>query len=118
MGVFTCTAGAAAEETVLRHYSEQGLHCIAQRWRGSGGELDIVFRDGAALRVVEVKSSRSWARAAVQLTPAQLRRITLTIHEFLDLMPRGALTDVQVDLALVDHYGAVQIRPSIHLEAA
>ena len=39
-------SGLAAEEIVVRHY---GLPVAAARWRGPGGEIDLILRDGATV---------------------------------------------------------------------
>ena len=42
-------AGLAAEASVAAHYLRTGMSLAAERWRGAGGELDLVFRDGTGL---------------------------------------------------------------------
>ena len=46
-GVTSYHAGVAAEEAVARQYERAGLHIAARRWRGKGGEIDLIARDGA-----------------------------------------------------------------------
>jgi putative endonuclease len=99
----------AAEESVKRHYEARGLQVAAMRWRGAGGELDLVFRDGTAVVFVEVKKSASFARAAASLSRRQIERLLVTAQAFLGGEPRGLLTDARFDVALVDSSGALEI---------
>lgn len=102
-------AGLAAETIVARQYTQRGYMIIAERWRGSRGEIDLIARDGDAIIVIEVKKSKSHALAAVRLSAAQQKRITLTAAEFLETLPRGQLTEMRLDVALVNDIGAVKI---------
>jgi putative endonuclease len=102
-------SGAAAEESVKRHYEARGLQVAAMRWRGEGGELDLVLRDGAAVVFVEVKKSASFARAAASLSRRQVERLIVSAQSFLGSEPRGLLTEARFDVALVDATGALEI---------
>ncbi|WP_370330673.1 YraN family protein [Aquicoccus porphyridii] len=102
-------AGALAEEQVARYYELRGLQLAHRRWRGSRGEIDLVLRDGDAVVFVEVKSAPTHARAAESLRPAQVRRIMMTAQEFLGREPRGELTEMRLDVALVDGQGVIEI---------
>lgn len=102
-------AGLAAEETVARHYIAQGCSIAAQRWRGKGGEIDLILRHGDVVIFVEVKKSRSHDRALTRIRPAQARRIMNAAAEFLDGEPRGLLTDTRFDVATVDSTGQVAV---------
>jgi putative endonuclease len=103
-------AGLAAEDQVARHYTRLGQRIAAQRWRGQGGEIDLVTEDDTgALVFVEVKKSRSFARAAERLTRRQMNRLCAAAAEYLGLCPRGQLTDVRFDVALVNATGDLRI---------
>lgn len=102
-------AGLAAEDQVAHHYSGGGMPVCARRWRGRGGEIDIIARDGDKVVFIEVKQSRTHDEAAAHLTPRQMQRIWNTAEEFLAGEPRGALTDVRIDVALVDGMGRIEI---------
>ncbi len=106
-------SGLSAEEAVASRYARRGHAVAARRWRGSGGELDLVFRDGEGLIVVEVKKARDFARAAARFTRAQLGRIAGSVSEFVATEPRGQLTDVRFDLALVDGTGRIRIMENL-----
>jgi putative endonuclease len=102
-------AGAAAEDCVAEAYARRGYPILQRRWRGRGGEIDLIARDGDGLVFVEVKKSRSFARAAERLSQRQVMRLWAAAEEFLGSQPRGALTDVRFDVALVDGRGALRV---------
>lgn len=79
------------------------------RWRGQGGEIDLICRHGPQVVFVEVKKSASFARASTRLGRKQMDRLIAAGAEFLEGEPKGQLTDVRFDLALVDGQGQVQI---------
>lgn len=101
--------GLAAEEIVARTYARRGLHTAERRWRGAGGEIDLILQDGDGIVFVEVKQATTHEIAATRLSSRQLARIRLSAEEYLARLPRGALTDCRVDLALVDSQGRVEI---------
>ena len=102
-------AGAAAEYQVANHYEKRGYSVAARRWRGAGGEIDLIFRQGAALVFVEVKQSKTSARAAARITQAQIERIYASAGQFLENEPAGQLTESRFDVALVDGAGRIEI---------
>ncbi|GAA0308427.1 YraN family protein [Rhodovulum strictum] len=102
-------AGLAAEDSVARGYERRGLAIAARRWRGRAGEIDLIAREGDEVIFVEVKQSSSFARAAERVSPRQARRIMAAAQEFLDGEPRGQLTDIRFDVALVDAMGRIEI---------
>jgi putative endonuclease len=108
-GLVSYHSGLAAEGAVADDYSQRGLPIAERRWRGTRGEIDLIARDGAALIFVEVKKARDFARAAERLTRAQAERIWATASEFLAGEPRGQMTEVRLDLALVDGMGRIRI---------
>jgi putative endonuclease len=102
-------AGHAAEAAVATLYEARGVPICARNWRGSGGELDLVGRRGPEVIIVEVKFSKTHDLAASHVTPAQVARIFRTVDEFLAGEPQGLLTDVRIDLALVDGLGRIEV---------
>lgn len=102
-------AGLAAEEQVERRYLAQGCQLAARRWRGSIGEIDLIFRQGDLLIFVEVKQSASFATAAEHLTAAQQQRIWRTASEYLADEPGGQDSLVRLDVALVDGQGRIEV---------
>ena len=102
-------AGLSAEDQVAQLYARSGRGVCARRWRGSAGEIDLIARDGANVIFIEVKQSKTHAQAAEHLTPRQMARIYNTASEFLAGEPNGQLTDVRIDLAMVDAMGRIEV---------
>ena len=102
-------AGEAAEERIATDYLRRGFGIAARRWRGAGGEIDLVVRDGDGLIFVEVKQSRDFAAAASHLSARQILRLQQAAEEFLGGEPRGSLTDVRFDVVLVNAHGEFQV---------
>ena len=108
-GAMSFHAGLAAEGCIAQDYERRGFTVIKQRWRGKGGEIDLIVKNGDGLIFVEVKQSRSFERAAQRVSPTQMRRIYSCAEEFLGTQPLGSLTDVRFDVALMNSYGETQI---------
>lgn len=102
-------AGHAAEDAVASRYHASGRPIVAKRWRGSCGEIDLIAKDGDGLIFIEVKKSKSHASAAARLSRRQMDRIYGAGSEFLATQPKGQLTDVRFDVALVDSMGQVDV---------
>jgi putative endonuclease len=108
-GLTNYLAGHAAEGSVARHYEDRGVVICARNWRGITGEIDLIGRQGDQVIFVEVKQSRSHDLAASHISQAQIGRIFATVDEFLAGEPKGLLTDVRIDLALVDGQGRIDV---------
>ena len=52
-------SGMAAETCVAQDYERRGYGVARRRWRGKGGEVDLIMRDGPGLIFVEVKTRKS-----------------------------------------------------------
>lgn len=102
-------AGDAAEKRIAQDYERRGFSIARRRWRGAGGEIDLIVQDGTALIFVEVKKSRDFAGAAESLSARQMRRIFASAEEYMGTQPMGSLTDVRFDVALIDAQGQMQI---------
>ncbi|WP_339853892.1 YraN family protein [Roseovarius nubinhibens] len=101
--------GRAAEETVLRRYEARGARCLARRWRGQSGEIDLIFRHQGVILCVEVKSAATHERALESLSAAQMARIYTAASEFLGQVPEGQLAELRFDVATVDGMGVPRI---------
>ena len=108
-GALSYHSGIAAEDQVAAHYARSGRTVAARRWRGSGGEIDLIARDSATVIFIEVKKSGSHARAAESLSRRQMDRIFAAASEFIAGEPDGQLTDMRFDLALVDAAGRIDV---------
>ncbi|EKE43863.1 hypothetical protein OCGS_1844 [Oceaniovalibus guishaninsula JLT2003] len=108
-GARSYRAGLAAEERVAAEYRRTGHVALERRWRGAGGEIDLIFHKGAEVIFVEVKQSRSHDRAAASLSQRQIARLYAAAAEFLGTRPEGSLTPARFDVATVDGTGRVSI---------
>lgn len=108
-------AGLAAEEQVSDYYRLRGHAVAGTRWRGTGGEIDLVMRKGGEVVFVEVKKARSIREAAFRLSARQLRRLYDAAAEFLAGEPLGLGTPVRFDLALVGGAGEIEIVENVML---
>lgn len=102
-------AGVSAESQVAARYLEGGYRQIAARWRGGGGEIDLVLEGPEGCVFVEVKASRNHARAAESLSRRQIGRLFRAAEAFLARLPTGLATKARFDLALVDEMGRIEI---------
>lgn len=108
-GAISEIAGRLAEGIVARRYDSDGALVTHHRWRGRGGEIDLIAREGDSVVFVEVKKSRTFSRAAEALRPRQVKRIFNAATEFLGSEPRGSLTPTRFDVALVDDHGRCKV---------
>lgn len=102
-------AGQAAEQQVAAEYERHGFSVAHRRWRGAGGEIDLIARNSDGIVFVEVKKSTSFDAAAARINRRQMDRICASAAQYLEAEPSGQLTNVRFDAALVDASGAVQI---------
>ena len=102
-------SGVSAENRIAQDYERRGFTIARRRWRGPGGEIDLITRDGDDLIFVEVKQSRDFSRAAERLSRHQMARIYASAEYFLAGEPNGQLTNVRFDVALVNASGDFQI---------
>lgn len=102
-------AGLAAEDQVAQHYTRAGRTVIARRWRGPGGEIDLIARSGAEVIFIEVKQAQTHAWAAERVTARQMARIYASAECFIGSEPAGQNTPVRFDVALVDGQGRIEV---------
>jgi len=114
-GAVSYQSGLAAEDAVGRHYTALGLPVVARRWRGQGGEIDLICANGNGFLFVEVKSGPSFERAIDRFCARQLSRISLAAQEFVSDRAAGLDTPMRVDLALVDGTGTVSVLENVSL---
>ena len=102
-------AGLMAEAQIAQEYRRRGRPVIAERWRGSAGEIDLVAQDGEGLIFIEVKRARSFDCAVQRVSARQMRRVYGAASEFLGTQPKGQRTEVRFDVALVNGAGEIRI---------
>ena len=91
------------------YYERSGGAVRHRRWRGRGGEIDLVVRAGAVTVFVEVKAARTHAQAAERVRARQAARVMAAAEEFCAGEPSGMLTEMRFDVALVDATGRIEI---------
>lgn len=107
-GLISYHAGLAAEDQVAHRYERDGQKVVNRRWRGQGGEIDLILQDGATVIFVEVKRAATHAAALARVSARQIQRIFDTAGEYLATMPAGLLTETRFDVVTVDAHGTIQ----------
>jgi putative endonuclease len=102
-------AGLAAEDSVAMIYERAGHRVLARRWRGKSGEIDLIVQDADGFIFVEVKQSNSHAQAASHVSRSQIQRLFAAASEYVAAAPKGQLSDMRFDVALVDGTGQIDI---------
>ena len=102
-------AGLSAEDRIADDYERRGYPVAQRRWRGKGGEIDLIAQDGDGLVFIEVKQSRDFDQVALHLSLRQMTRLYASGEEYLGQMPKGSLTEVRFDVALVNGRGEVHV---------
>ncbi len=108
-GQMADAAGRSAESQVRKQYEDSGADFLAERWRGAGGEIDLIFRKDNVVIFAEVKKSKSHASASAALGARQQARIFAAAEEFAGTLPTGSLTEMRFDVALVDQHGVISV---------
>jgi len=82
--------GQQGEDAALVLLTRHGLALVERNFRCTGGELDLIMRDGACLVFVEVRRRRgsAFGGAAASITPAKQRRMVHAAQTFLLRYPR------------------------------
>lgn len=77
MGLASKALGDRGEAWACAFLRSRGFEIVATKYRGAGGEIDIVARDGRDLHFIEVKTRESMNAGypLEQLTPRKQRQI-------------------------------------------
>jgi putative endonuclease len=91
--------GERGETLAAQHLTRAGLVLLDRNWRCSGGEIDLVLREGKVLVVCEVKtrSSTDYGSPFEAVTPtkvARLRRLAVSWVRAHDCRPE----DIRIDM--------------------
>lgn len=116
-GLQSYLSGKAAEDGVVRSYAALGYRVLCRRWRGPGGEIDLVLARDDEVVFVEVKSARSKAEAADRLSRRQIGRLLASAEAALGFFVKGSLTPMRFDVALVDRSGQIDVIPNALMAA-
>jgi putative endonuclease len=112
-GALAYQSGLQAEDAVCADYLARGYLLTETRWRGRAGEIDLIFTKDDAYFFVEVKSSSTHAQAVQSLSARQLARVCASAEDYISQTPKGFLTDMQIDVALVDSSGMLEILENV-----
>ena len=100
-------AGRDAESLVCDQIEKQGMRVVARNFRGRGGEIDIVARDGDVLVFVEVRFREEGDFGAPEetVTPVKRRRIASAARAYLSTISPADWKDARFDVAAVEGSG-------------
>lgn len=94
--------GRLAEVLAAVWLSLAGYRVLHRRWRGPGGEIDLIARKGPLAVFIEVKRRSGSGALTEALLPTQRRRIEAAAGAWLTRQgPRLGLTEVRYDLITV-----------------
>lgn len=108
-------AGRQAEHDVAGLLQERGFEILAQRYKTSGGEIDLIAANQDILVFVEVKARPSLAQAAYALSARQQMRLWQAAEIVLAQHPYWARSGIRFDAALVAHGGIEIVEDIIRL---
>ena len=77
--------GLRGEEAAEAYLTDQGMTCIARRYRAQDGEIDLIMDDCGMLVFVEVKSrpNNRAGSGLLAVTPSKQRRMTHAALQFI-----------------------------------
>lgn len=93
--------GRGGERAARRHLVRRGWTILAERWRGGGGELDLVAARGMTVIACEVKTRADAVALADPLTVAQRERIARAAEAYVALHPDLRDRELRLDLITV-----------------
>ena len=93
--------GAAGERHIRQHLMRQGFQFIEANWRCGAGELDLIFRQGAELVFVEVKTRRGQAAGSAleSVSAAKGRKLLSAAEQYLAAHPELGEPIWRIDIA-------------------
>ena len=75
--------GVLAELRAVHYLRRHGYRVMSTRWRGGGGEIDIVAREGGLLVFIEVKSSPRLGEGAQRVDNAKTAHLRRAASAYL-----------------------------------
>lgn len=100
-------AGERAEEEACRFLSRRGLDIVARNYRGRGGEIDIVAREGSTLVFVEVRYRKGddFGHPEESVGTVKRRRIVAAAGAYLATVPAASWREARFDVIAVEGSG-------------
>jgi putative endonuclease len=98
---------------------KQGYKLLARKWRGPGGELDLVLRDGATVVFVEVRTRRGPAGAAEESVGRGKRaRLAALAYAYIEATEVPADVPWRIDVVALDIDSTGRIARLAHIRDA
>lgn len=96
--------GNFGEQAAAAHLARLGYVQIARQWRGPGGELDLIMRDGAALVFVEVRTRRASIAGIAEESVGRAKRARLIAlaYAYIEAAGLPETTSWRIDVIAVD----------------
>ena len=101
--------GVAAEHIISDHYLKAGYLQKEMRMKTAYGEVDLIVEKQNQWVFVEVKCSKTFAKAAARISAQQIERIQAAAEDYLSKQGLWEQVDCRFDAALVDASGNVEI---------
>jgi putative endonuclease len=111
--------GDFGEQVAATHLLKQGYALLARKWRGAGGELDLVLREGATFVFVEVRTRRGPAGMAEE-SIGRVKRDRLTALAYAYIEAAGVPDDTpwRIDVVALDIDSTGRIARLAHIRDA
>lgn len=95
--------GRWAEQLALEHLQAQGLKILERNYRCSGGEIDLILRDGGTLVFAEVRyrARTDYGSAAESVDRRKQERILHCAQHYLQRRHPGCEAPCRFDVVLV-----------------
>jgi putative endonuclease len=93
--------GHVAEFLALWFLRFKGYRLLAQRFKSSSGEIDLVMRKGETTVFVEVKARQSLDEAVIAVTPLQAKRISSAAAQWMSRDRKAASGFCRFDIVAV-----------------
>lgn len=109
--------GDFGERAAAAHLARQGYVIVERQWRGTGGELDLVARDGGTLVFVEVRTRRGGASgtAAESVGRAKQARLITLAYGYLEAHGLAPEADWRIDVVAVELDGGGRVARLDHI---
>jgi putative endonuclease len=112
--------GDFGEQAAAAHLTKRGYELLARKWRGQGGELDLVMRDDTTLVFVEVRTRRGGAAGVAEesVGRAKQERLIALAYAYLEATAAPENTVWRIDVVALDVDRAGRIARLSHIRDA